>query len=393
MAQTQLGTHFSDGVRTGPIYSAQLPFTPGLGIVPQNGVLTSNDYNIYGPGVLHSVQNSYNIKPNIPNPVGYTGLNNIVAAIANIAAGDLTLRGDNFVSFLGTDKTGFPYVQLDWPRVPTVTIAGGADLVQVTRVTIFGYDYYGFPLQHTYVVQARGTYPTVTAGNDAAYDNYITNPGGTALLPAKSFYKITRVYVSQAIPVGNTISIGASAASTYGGNPLIDIFGLPYVANGSTATAVNSQPGSECGVITSIQWGTQTTSVFPNANYILPTTEMTVRVLGGPQTVRGVFVPADVINVPSATSGDVRGLYAPSSPTNIQAIPTVEAPGYEIINATNLIFTYFITGEDTFTNQVAAAQQTYKNANPGKPVQGVPVAPLVPSDAYGQRQFYTGQPS
>lgn len=398
MTDIALGTHFSDGIRSGPIWD----------IDTSGGINSGGILNKYGPGVLHSVQHSYNIKASPPNTAGgFTGLNNIVASVTNIAANTyLTLRGDaalqtftlangNTVrqyvgcTFYKIDKNGLPVVQLDWPKVPSVTITG-ANLAAPTRVTIFGYDYLGFFMQHTYVVQNIGTYPTVTAGATDTEDNFIRYPAtaGGALLPAKAFSKITGVHVNGAINGGASISIGASAASTYATNPNIDIFGLPFVIKGQQPLLGSSH---SCGVITSIQWGEKTGVVVTDP--VEPTSELTVRGPGVPLTVKGAFVPADLTNPATALTGDVRGLYAPSLPTASQTDGIFPPAGPQIIDWTNLIFTAYVSGEDTWINQVANDQQEFMTQNPTLAPQGANVAPLSPADAFGRPQFYTGSPS
>lgn len=398
MTNIALGTHFSDGLRSGPIY----------GVDSSGSINTGGAFNKYGPGVLHSVQHSYNIKASPANTGGgYTGLDNIVESRTGIAANTyLTLRGDAALNIftlangttirqyvgctyytIGTN--GLPLVQLDWPKVPSVTITG-ANLAGPTRVTLFGYDFYGVPLQHTYVVQNIGTYPTVTAGATVADDNLIRDPAtaGGAVRPAKAFYQITGVFVNGAIDGGASISVGASAASTYVGNPIIDIFGIPYVVKGSPPTiGVNSS----CGVITSIQWGIKRAG--GPTDPIDPITEITTRGPGLPLTTFGSFVPADLTNPATAITGDVRGLYAPSLPTATQTDGVAPPAGPEIIDWTNLIFTAYISGEDTWINQLADDQQEFMTNNPTLAPRGANVVPLAPANAYGLPQFYTGQPS
>lgn len=396
MTNIALGTHFSDGLRSGPIY----------GIDSSGSVNTGGAFNKYGPGVLHSVQHSYNIKASPANTAGgFTGLTNIVASVTNIAANTyLTLRGDAALNIftlangttvrqyvgctyytIGTN--GLPLVQLDWPKVPSVTITGAA-LAAPTRVTIFGYDFYGVYLQHTYIVQNIGTYPTITVGATAADDNYITNNDGTALLPAKAFYQITGVHVNGAIDGGASISLGVSVASTFAGTPILDIFGLPYVVKGQQpALAANHS----CGVITSIQWGRKRAAGATDP--IDPVSQMTTRGADTPFSVIGAFVPADLTNPATALTGDVRGLYAPSLPTATQTDGVAPAAGPQIIDWSNLIFTAYISGEDTWINQVADDQQEFMTNNPTLAPRGANVVPLVAANAYGLPQFYTGQPS
>lgn len=361
MINTSLGTHFSDGLRSGPIYSTQLSST----IADANGVLTSTDYTNYGPGVLHSPQHSYRIYPNIANPLGgFNEFNNVVAQTtigAVPAATYLTLRGDNYTTFLTTGANGLPLLQFDWPRVPMVRIAG-ADATAATRVTIIGFDWYGFPLQHTYVVEDQGNYPTIVDGA-GANDGALTYPDEVTLLPAKAFFQITKIYVNAALPGNCTISVGASP-----------IFGLPFFI------------GSK-GFITSIGWASQTNAAYPNPNAIEPLGELTTRVVGSPLTTTGIFVPADAAAVSTATTGDVRGLYAPSSNPGIQVI------GGNVVDSKVLTFTYYVKGMDTWIDQVANKQQQYMLQTGSATPQGLVVPPLSPSQAYGVPQFYTGVPS
>ena len=216
-----LGTYVSDGVRTGPLYtgavpSSLIPFNPNMN-------LSYSSYSDYGPGIQISTQATWNITPNSPNTAGgFTVLNNLVAptlAASITGAGNLTLRGDNNVTLLVSDQSGV-YIQFDWPRVPTVTITGA--VAGNRHVTIFGYDWYGNPLQQTYIVNAIGTYPSVTTGVNAGLS-----------VPAKAFYQITQVSIDGALGANSIISLGAA-----------DIFGLPFLVQ-------------DTGDITGISWGEQ----------------------------------------------------------------------------------------------------------------------------------------
>lgn len=358
---TSLGTHFSDGLRSGPIYSTQLTTQPNV-----NGTLVTNDYNLYGPGILHSSQFTYNIVPSPPNLAGgYTTLNNVVGPTTMTGNNTyLPLRGDNSVTYYvpgSKSGNGSPLLQLDWPRVITVTVSG-APATAGTRVTIFGFDYYLKPLQHTYVIQATGTYPAVTYPDETTI--------GTLSIPAKAFYQVNNVFIDTALPTGCTVSLGAS-----------DIFGLPY-------RILNP------GVITSIGWGIQDGIPAPtNANPIQRVTELdvvAVATISATPVVRigpaGVFVPADISTV-GATTGDVRGLYATSRPSVAQYNTSIP------VDYANLAFTYYVAGADTWINQVNNAQQNYMQANNVTTTQGVKISPLDPTKLYGLPQFYTGQPS
>jgi len=380
MAYKSWGTYVSDGLRSGPLYTQQImgstslntgPFPPPVPLFNQTpytpntfGVLTSNDYNQWGPGMLYSPQNSYNITP-APPAAGFTTLNNIVTQIGGVGgypAGNLTLAGDNSVSYLvnasiannfnNVNPSITPYIKLDWPRVPTVTITG-ADATANTHVTILGKDFYDLPMQHTYIVQAQQTYPIITQSAVAADD-------GTISLPCKAFYKVTGVILGAALPANCQLSVGAS-----------EVFGLPFRITGK-------------GVISAIAWGTQTGGA---ANPIIPNGQLTVRAPGDMQTTRGIFVPADVTNPSTALTGDTRGLYAPFTPAVTQVV------GGKIVDAARLVFTAYVGGEDVWINQIAELQQSEMLSTGSPTPQGLVVPALDPSIAMGVLQFYTGRSS
>lgn len=259
-----LGSYLADGVRTGPFYSGQI----SNNVVANNdGVITSGSHSQYGPGILLSSQNTYRITPAPFNPVGgFTSLTNLVATTVSgavPAAGNLTLRGDNSVTF-----NNGSFVKFDWPRIVTVTITGAAATAG-TRVTIFGTDWYNMPMQHTYVVQAQQTYPVIDL---AAH---------TVSLPAKAFYTVNRVHIGAGLPVNSLISLGAA-----------DAYGLPY------ALTVDD------GDIVAVRYGAlgAALSEFTTAGGS-----------GDPLILKGAFVPAATNNPATAITGDVRGFYATSA--------------------------------------------------------------------------------
>ncbi len=317
-----LGTYVTDGVRTGPFYTGQLP--QGF-VADANGVITSSSHDEYGPGILLSPQSTWSITPAAP-AAGFDTLNNLVAvtpAAAVTQARDLILLGDNSVTYLNNG-----IVQFDWPRVVTVTIAG-AVITANTRVTIFGTDLYGFPMQHTYVLAAApATYPEIDLG------------AHTVSVAAKAFYTVNRVYIDSALLAGSTISLGCA-----------DAFGLPYRT-------------FNYGDITSIGWD------------IL--SDLSGLDAGDPILPLGAFVFGDPANPATAITGDVRGFYAPSD----------AATGIK-----NLRFTYYVKGADTWINQVANQQQLYMQKTGSATPQGVAIPPLTVNDLYGVPQFYTGSPS
>lgn len=216
-----LGTHFEDGLRTGPIYTGTV--SPGLLTFNPTEVLSYSAYTAYGPGILQSPQSTWAITPypaSVINLVATTAAANIPGAM------NLTLTGDNAATrYVGG---AVPYVQFDWPRVVTVTVSGA--IAGNVSVTIFGADWYGVPMQHTYVINDIGTYPAINYGVNASI-----TPN------AKAFYTVERVWISGALSVGSSISLGVA-----------DVFGLPYLVEDE-------------GDITSIGWSNSSEFYAPIA--------------------------------------------------------------------------------------------------------------------------------
>lgn len=313
-----LGSFFQDNVRVGPYYTGSIPAK----LLPFNSTqnLSYSSYSNYGPGILMSPQNTWNITP---RPAAVDNLVATTPAASLPSATYLTLLGDN----LATHASG-GVVQFDWPRVPTVTVSGAVS--GLLRVTIFGTDWYGFPMQHTYVINDVGTYPNITLGNGTS---------GSLDIPAKAFYTVTNVYLNGGLATGSSISLGVA-----------DVFGLPFRVDFSD--------------IISIGWlGASELTVYPPGEEGQP-----------PLTALGVFVPGDYRS--TAEAGDTRGLYGPSTPSD---------------GRLGLKFTAYIPGADAWLNQLAATQFV-ASAN-GEFVVGHKQLPLTASDLYGNPQFYTGQPS
>lgn len=286
-----LGTYVQDGVRSGPLYTGQVPSS----LLPFNTteVLSYSSYTSYGPGVLYSPQYTWNITPNVP-ATGYTTLNNLVAvtAAANFTQpGYLTLRADNNVTTYVASSPS--YIQFDWPRIVTVTI-GAANLNAQLRVTIFGYDWYGVPLQHTYVVQDRGTYPTITLGS-----------GGGLNVPAKAFYSVTNVYVSGGLSNNATISLGAA-----------DVFGLPYLINDE-------------GDLTSVGWGTAS-DLQDNSALVSSPVSGTATLVGGTVTVS-----CNAVTASSTILLTYKGNIGATNPGSLSVSATVANTSFTILSSNN----------------------------------------------------------
>lgn len=365
-----LGTYISDGLRTGPAYSELNSLKSD-----NNGQLVAGYYGRYGKGVLLSPFNTWDIVP-----YGST-VGNIVATAPVTGAGYLTLTQDTQATTKLLGQDGNFYVQFDWPRVVSITVSGVA-MPGPTNVEVFGTDWYGFPLQQTYVVNATGTYPSLLT--DAA----------------KAFYAVTNVYVSGPTGVGGSISVQTT-----------NTFGLPYALPETSYVSDFSWAGklmnNQMGSVTLVAGAAAvTTPAVANSSTILLShgdrLATPVANLGTPYVFdifQGLYfdikssnaadasiiewsipnggqnlLKAADVSVATATTGDVRGLVKlPEAGETWAPVPN---------GARRLVISPYIFGSDQFQNQLAAGNQP----------QGAGVTPpLTKASLYGVDQYYTGQ--
>jgi hypothetical protein len=419
------GTTVADGYRVAPDFNT---FTTS--VVNAAGQIYSNSsYKNYGPGMLLSPITTMNF-----TPFG-TAPGNVVAAAPVTGDGWLTLTGSplndatSSVTKTATTNAGmFPptapnnfYLQLDWPRVPTVTVSGGNLGAQV-RVTFFGYDWYDRPLQHTYTIQNSGTYP-----------GPITNVAG---LKGKAFYKITAVYfggtdtaaVNISCQVSNTFGL-PYVLKNYGDMNQFSWGGLDMRDQGGSALLVGGTANVQTPAARAIldakaaAGGMRPQLSLSHLDNITAVGELFVGViLDSTQALTGNFVfssaagadashvswsinngaryivaPADTTD-PSATTGDVRGLFELPflSGTNVDGgLLNPETWAAQPNGNIQAIFSYYCEGFDTFLNILNAGQQpqwngvdyTFPNDTTNKIVP-----PNLVKDMYGLDQYYTGVP-
>lgn len=322
------GTHFSDGLRTGPIIGST--FVAGANVLTPS-TQTSSPLDQQPPGVFNTPMSLLDI---IPTPVAIASL---AAAQTPVGAGYLTL-----VSTSGIGATVMTYqsvtgvIKLDVPR--TILIQGVANTV-TADITVFGWDQYGMPIAEqitgpTAATQAigkkaflyvravyasGGTTDTISIGVSNVFGlpyyvsdvNYLgipewnglpeTNPETATLLGnnlltstnASSVISIT-VADSTAYVVGQQISI--TGAATFRGitaNQLnitakvVALFDATHITYTSLGTATSSGAGG----------GATVTITYPTS---VGTGLAGTAVVGDPRTA-------------TATTGDVRGTYTPTS--------------------------------------------------------------------------------
>lgn len=247
------GTLIPNGIRTGvPLQPPTLPGVDNYTAQPYS--VLGNNYQLNGGGVSLSPTFTYRFRP-------YGGLvGNVVALTTVNSAGWQTLSGDGFASTLLTPNQSVPYasiqpantfenptdedvyvevagyttaatpifpegapnttfLQFDYPRVPAVglwtTTTGntgwGGTMVGDVEVTIFGFDVYNQPMQHTYTV---GTVTKDLGAGPNQYPGFFT---GDDIQHAKAFYGITGVYVNGVTGVDTQLHVYTC-----------NMFGLPF---------------------------------------------------------------------------------------------------------------------------------------------------------------------
>ena len=419
------GTAVADGYRIAPDFN-----TLGATGVDATGLLISDSsYKNYGPGMLASPIATYNFTP-FPTTVG-----NIVTNTAITGEQWLILSGDNgAVTRVAASNTNmFPpgtptqpaapnkfFLQMDWPRVPTITVAG-ANLAAPVNITFFGFDIHDKPLQHTYVVQNQGTYP-----------GPVTNSAKTK---GKAFYKITGVYFNGATAPGGTINCQVS-----------NTFGLPYVLN-SYSNIVNfgwndqdmlTQGGSALLVAGNVTVQTPAVDAITLARTTLGGNSQQLTLahldnggttanvgslfagtvnLSSAQTIGnfaitstnvadtahvswfisngGAFITAEAdttlpttVAYKAGLTGDVRGLFE---------LPYLGETWAKVPDgSTKAIFSWYIDGFDRWINILNAGQQAQLNGIPYTFPDGTTnniVPPNTIVQMYGLPQFYTGVPA
>jgi hypothetical protein len=320
------GTHFSDGVRTGPILGSQ--FVAGANVLTPSPQVSSA-IDSQPPGVFNTPMSLLN---SIPAPV-VTNL--LAAAQTPAAAGYLTLiavsaQGASVITYQSISGV----LQLDVPRNITLTGVGGT---AATNFTVFGWDQYG--------------QPTVEQINHPG--GAVTASGNKAFLYVRAIYASAGTTNTIAAGVGNTFGLSHYVSSSnyignadWGGYPdnttTVFLANNPlHSANGTgvitvtvpnTAALINNQLVTISGAvgfdgITTAELNITAAITVVNGTSFTYTTAGTgtAGIAGGGSNVSyttnalgggyGVFVVGDP-RTATATTGDVRGTYTPASNAN-----------------------------------------------------------------------------
>lgn len=337
---SSLGSYFDDGVRVGASFEVggnSTPLFDNFSASPQN--------NQWGGGMIQSPIATYNIVPNLSgmdSEVNAATTGDICSFSANAynANGVFTPSGgaipNSGSTWTITLPNGRQALRFDWPRAIGIKI-GGANLTDdETVVQVFGWDFYGNPMQAIYggsdftqPLQAIGSYQYGPAAGVRNGDGILnTYPINNEILPNppwvggpqytnKAFYGITRVYLQTAspVPLGATISVCTTR-----------IMGLPYAYHSQYSNLLgvrfaglneftNAVTGDAGDPATNVVGGRIGFTYLPISGGI-----------GTPYYAsQASLVDADFGLTPSPLSYDVRGTYSPSN-ASIQAAPGEEIP-------------------------------------------------------------------
>lgn len=317
------GTHFSDGVRTGPIIGST--FIPGANVLTPS-VMVSSPTDQLPPGIFNTPMSLLDI---IPAPVSTAS----IAAVQTPAqAGYLNLVTLNGIGISVITYSGIPNVlQLDCPR--NIIITGAINVTSQT-FTVFGWDQYGLPM----VEQITGPVgATTTTGNKAfLYIQAVYVAAGTvanvSIGVGNTFgfpYLITNPNYAF-VPFWNGKQDAQIVTGTLGNNPITTVNGSSIVT--VTLASVNPLVVGEWVTIsdavttqgiTAAQLNITAQIISINATnntftYKTNGTATGSATGGGNAVVLSLFstVVTGDERLATATTGDVRGTYTPSSEAN-----------------------------------------------------------------------------
>lgn len=283
------GTHFSDGVRTGPILGST--FIPGTNVLTPS-VMVSSPIDQLAPGVFNTPQALLDI---VPAPVSD---DSIMAAFTVIEAGDLQLVtisgiGITIVTYQGISNV----IQLDCAR--NITISGLAGDVTATIFFVFGWDQYGMPLVEQIDIS-----------------NGIGKSQGD-----KTFLLIRSIYAAS--ETGNNISIGVG-----------NTFGFPYLlASANYLFESNFDDVPDNGTVTIADQKIATATTGDVRGTYIPETEADgIKKL----TLNMYAASGDARNFDFANSGTINLINNPLTTSVGEPIIIVRAANHQLISGQNI---------------------------------------------------------
>ncbi len=399
-----LGTHFSDGVRVGPIIGST--FAPGANVLSPSTQIPS-PVDSLAPGIYMTPTSLLDIIP------ATAGVNNVATAYTAVAGGfvPLVTASAYGITYL-TSYAGVPNVlQLDCAR--NISISGVAGVTSQI-FTVFGWDQYGQPLteqiqgpagatirygnkafmyiQSVYVAAGTAAAITVGTGNTfglpylMAYPNYSLNSVTWAGVPDLTYYVSLAANPIATVNTSGTVTVTVPSTANLRTGQYVTISNAVGF-NGLTASQLNitAQITVVSGTtFTYLTYGIATATsagggTFAFANTFNPGEQITATAITsdvrGTYTSSGMGNAADIfvadglkrltINMYNA-SGDTRNYNAASNGTkilnanpfttiNASEIVLVSAPNHQLTTGENVTF----TGATT-TNGIVAASLNIK---------------------------------
>jgi len=329
------GSHFEDGVRTGPIFNSVFSNSVNVFTPPAQ---TATPADTQAPGVFTTPMSILDI---VPTSVSTTLLAN-GAAIVGAGYITLTTTSVNGLTVLSSyagltsGANSGPLLQLDCARNITITSTGN---ISNRNITVFGWDMYGMPV----VEQITGPNTTTVSGLKAFYVIQGVYSSGTAAnisigvgnkfgLP---YFCKNANYVG--VPMWNNTADLGLVAGTQSAALAADPITTGAAGSSIVSVTVTSTAALYNGQFVTISGATTTDGITAaQLNITAPITIVDAThfqyvamgnataggVAGGgaavhytPNTigVRGTITVADQTSPATATTGDVRGTYTPTS--------------------------------------------------------------------------------
>lgn len=310
------GTHFSDGVRTGPIIGSS--FVAGANVLTPS-VMVSSPVDQTPPGVFNTPLSLHNT---IPAPTSTTNIATAqtLAAVGYVALATISAIGINVMTYNSIPNV----IQLDTPRNIQIQGAVGTTL---SIFLVFGWDEYGMPLTEQITgpvgnvkvignkafkyIQAihssAGTTANISIGSGNIFGlpylvtggNYIFSPSWGGIPDASWFVRLPNNSLSTTITTP-TITVAVTSSAGLAVGQFVTISG---------STAIGGIAASEINItaqIATIPDGTH----FTYASAGIATA--TIAGGGGANVSASTFVPGEQ-SIATATTGDVRGTYTSSA--------------------------------------------------------------------------------
>lgn len=390
------GTHFSDGVRVGPIYPTGYSQGPVGGNFSTPLFRESPADQLRAPGVLLGPEVIYSITPYQAQNNAFSGPNGVQLTAAglftlqnnyttgNPGAVSLVTLPSPIVSGKSDPNGQQTFTQaflMDVPRCVSVTITGA--LTVGTTLTAYGIDMYGF-----YV------YSTITASTT------VLSGAGTVIFP-KAMQALLGVYCNSAVTTA--LNFGTS-----------DVYGLPYRLD-NASFLLPTWKGQPLYVSSSIALGSFRTLAASSTTVMIPA-QLATGQLGGPGGASTTAGNIGCVNAADPYAYGVGNLNPVSTAISHDPRGLICIPGYEtglaqstyvsnlsINSCPNLTLRLYVPGAlstkpGLYANPATGGQALPTGAVAGQPVLIPPYSsapaclplavPTLPVDLYGSPQYW-----